>query len=82
MNFTRQQLCEDARPHWKSMLKRKSNCNNDIFINIFGLFQRFDKRWRIRSSACCESSLDDELNNNLDKDFDNDMRSHIKSIRT
>ena len=64
------------------MFKKENNYNNDIFIDIFNLFQRLDKRWRIKSNACCESSFDDEFNNNFDNDLDNNMRSHIKSIRT
>ena len=56
-------------------------CNNDTFTDIFDLFQRFNKRWRIRFSVCCESSFDDKFNNNFDNNLNNDMRSHIKSIQ-
>ena len=56
-------------------------CNSDTFIDIFDILQRSDKRWWMKSNVCCESSLDDEFNNNLDSDLNNDMRSHIKSIR-
>ena len=59
---------------------KKNNYNNDIFIDIFDLFQRFDKKWWIRFNVCCESSFNDEFNNNLDNDFNNNIRSHIKSI--
>ena len=64
------------------MFKKENNCNNDIFIDIFNLFQKFNKRWRIKFNVYCKLSFDDKLNNNLDNDFNNDMRLHIISIRT
>ena len=59
-----------------------NNYNSDTFTDIFDLFQRSDKRWRIRFNVCCELSLSDKFDNNFNNDFDNDMRSHIKSIKT
>ena len=85
MNFIQQQFYENTHSHWKSVFKKKNNCNNNIFVDIFNLSQRSDRRWRIKFSVCCESSFNDEFNNNFnnnfDNDLDNDMRSHIKLIR-
>ena len=67
---------------WKKIeTKNEVDCNSDTFTDIFDLPQRSDKKWRIRSSACCESSFNDELDSNFNRNLDNNMRSHIKSIQ-